>query len=224
MKTDGIAIVSGGMDSVTLAYMLRETTDNLSLVSFDYGQRHRTELRYAEECADDIGARWYLVEMDALGRLLGGSALTDSDVDVPLGHYEEESMKATVVPNRNMIMLSIATGIAVAQGAKFVSTAVHAGDHAIYPDCRPTFIDLVNQTAQIATEGFHAPGFTIDAPFVRMTKAEICQLGDSLGVDWTKTWSCYQGLNIHCGQCGTCVERKEAFEIAGVKDPTVYAV
>jgi 7-cyano-7-deazaguanine synthase len=218
----GVAIVSGGMDSVTLAHYLKETTDDLVLVSFDYGQRHSVELRYAEECADRLDAAWLLVELDTVGALLSGSALTDTSVDVPLGHYESESMKATVVPNRNMIMLSIATGIAVARKANFVATAVHAGDHAIYPDCRPTFIDLMNQTAQIATEGFHAPAFQIVAPFVHMTKAEICSIGDSLDVPWDRTWSCYQGKDRHCGECGTCVERKEAFALADVKDPTTY--
>jgi 7-cyano-7-deazaguanine synthase len=181
-------------------------------------------LRFAQKCADDLEAEFAYIDLTSVGAQLTGSALTDDSVPVPQGHYAAESMKATVVPNRNMIMLSIATGIAVARGASTVSTAVHAGDHAIYPDCRPTFISLMSQTAQIATEGFHAPGFSIEAPFVNMTKAEICQLGADLGVPWENTWSCYEGRALHCGKCGTCVERHEAFMIADVFDPTRYEV
>jgi len=132
-------------------------------------------------------------------------------------------MKATVVPNRNMIMLSIATAVAVVEKANAVYIAVHAGDHAIYPDCRSEFITQCSYTAALATEGFSDPAFTIEAPFIAMTKAEIVKLGDSYDVPWGQTWSCYKGDMWHCGKCGTCVERKEAFEEAGIKDPTVYA-
>jgi 7-cyano-7-deazaguanine synthase len=220
--TKGVAIVSGGMDSVTLAYMLSETTDELLLLSFDYGQRHRKELQYARVCANRLAVGHQIVPMAFMADLLHGSALTTGDVDVPEGHYEAESMKATVVPNRNMIMLSIAVGVAIAERADFVATGVHAGDHYIYPDCRPAFINSINQTAQIATEGFKRPGFSIDAPFVTIGKHDIVKLGATLNVPYEDTWSCYKGGYYHCGVCGTCVERKEAFSLAGVKDPTEY--
>jgi 7-cyano-7-deazaguanine synthase len=211
------------MDSVVLAHMLRDEGDELVIVSFNYGQRHFKELEFAKKCASDLACPWKLIDLTGLNKYLGGSALTDRNVDVPHGHYAALSMKATVVPNRNAIMLSIATGIAVVDQASYVATAVHAGDHAIYPDCRPTFIDLMNQTMQIATEGFHAPHFQISAPFAHMTKAHIVSVGDLHAVDFSQTWSCYEGKMVHCGECGTCVERKEAFGLAGIKDPTEYA-
>ena len=212
------------MDSVTLAYFLSETHqgEELLLVSFDYGQRHRKELSYAEECARALKARWMLVPLN-ITHLLEGSALTDMRVDVPLGHYASESMKQTVVPNRNMVMLSLATAIAVTQKAHTVYAAMHAGDHAIYPDCRPEFIESVSETAKLATEGFARPGFCIAAPFVNKTKTDICKIGHTLNVPWEQTWSCYKGELWHCGKCGTCVERKEAFEEAGLTDPTIYS-
>jgi 7-cyano-7-deazaguanine synthase len=150
--------------------------------------------------------------------------LTDHDRDVPDGHYAEETMKATVVPNRNMIMLSIAVGYAVTvEAGNGVWTGVHSGDHFIYPDCRPQFIQRVNETAKVANEGFMQwlPE-AITAPFLGSTKADICGLGAELGVDFRKTWSCYKGGVIHCGRCGTCVERKEAFRLSEVIDPTEY--
>jgi len=143
---------------------------------------------------------------------------------VPEGHYAAESMKATVVPNRNMIMLSIAAGVALANGYERIATAVHAGDHAIYPDCRPEFIDDMGACLETATEGFWGPHeeSPLYAPYINKSKADIVRIGDGVGVDWTKTWSCYVGEESHCGRCGTCVERKEAFRLAGVEDPTPY--
>jgi len=219
--TKGIAIVSGGMDSVTMAHWLQQYGYDLHLISFDYGQRHVKELQFAEECARDLGVQWDLIDVTGVGKFLTGSALTD-DVVVPDGHYTWDTMKQTVVPNRNMIMLSIATGIAVAEECQLVATAVHTGDHRIYPDCRPAFIASINETAQIATEEFSEPDFEIWAPFVTISKAGIAQLGANLGVDWLKTWSCYKGGEIHCGTCGTCYERREAMKLAGIDDPTPY--
>lgn len=219
-----VALLSGGMDSTTLAYKVRAEADELHLLSFDYGQRHgRRELSHAYSTAQNIGADSYrVVDLSSLRTLLEGSALTDKDVEVPDGHYSEESMAATVVPNRNAIMLSVAVGVAVARKADVVVCAIHAGDHAVYPDCRPEFISAFDEQAVIATEGFHVEGFQVLAPFVHITKADICKLGDTLGVPWEDTWSCYKGGNLHCGRCGTCVERAEAFHLAGVSDPTRY--
>jgi len=219
--THAIAICSGGMDSVTLAYLEAQAYNDLTLVSFNYGQRHKKELNYASQAAKDLDVEWVIVPID-IGYLLAGSALTDPTVDVPFGHYEEESMKLTVVPNRNMIMLSIASGIAVAKGAEAVYIGVHAGDHAIYPDCRPEFIVQCSYTVGLATEGFSHPELHIEAPFVNSTKADIVKIGHALNVPWEKTWSCYLGHDLHCGRCGTCVERREAFQLAGVHDPTEY--
>lgn len=218
-----LAIVSGGMDSATLAAWYREQEGTtLQLVSFDYGQRHSKELEYAARQAARLGVQHDVVDLTALTPHIASSALTSTAIDVPDGHYAEDSMRITVVPNRNAIMLSIATGIAVARGVRVVATGVHAGDHFIYPDCRPDFINRMRGTMQVANEGFAAFDFTIAAPFLYMSKAEIAWQGARLGVDYADTWSCYKGGEFHCGTCGTCVERREAFALAGVDDPTFY--
>jgi 7-cyano-7-deazaguanine synthase len=219
-----VAIVSGGMDSVTLAYLLQEQQHHLHLLSFDYGQRHRKELDYACQCAERIQAPHHVVDLKNLSVLLGGSSLTDSQIDVPDGHYAEETMKITVVPNRNAIMLSIAAGYAVSIQAQGVAAAIHAGDHYIYPDCRPEFAQSFEQMTKLATEGFSDPSFRFLTPFIDKPKAEIVSIGAKLGVPYEETWSCYKGLEFHCGTCGTCVERKEAISLAGVNDPTKYLV
>lgn len=221
-KSTAVAIVSGGMDSVTLAHVLRPLYDSLVIVSVDYGQRHWRELGFAQECADRLGAEWRMVDLQSVGVHLAGSALTDPNVKVPHGHYEEESMRATVVPNRNALLLDIAVAIAVASKAITVATAVHSGDHAIYPDCRPEFIGAFQAMTKLANAGFVAEDFRIEAPFLFLSKAEIVGLGTEMGVPFELTWSCYEGGELHCGKCGTCVERKEAFELAGVPDPTQY--
>lgn len=221
---DTVAIVSGGMDSVTLAYMLREQMphEELLLISFDYGQRHSKELAMAKAAADALDAEHLLIELPALGAQLT-SALTDTSIDVPEGHYAAPTMAATVVPNRNAIMLSIATGIAVARGAYRVVTGVHAGDHFIYPDCRPDFIESMNVAMKFANAGFACGDFRIEAPFVTWSKAEIAAQGADLGVPFaTGTWSCYKGGDVHCGKCGTCVERIEALKLSGIEDHTIY--
>jgi 7-cyano-7-deazaguanine synthase len=218
-----IAIVSGGMDSVTLAYLLTSEGYDLHLLSFDYGQRHRKELEFAARCAGVLGAQHDVVDLSSLTSLLKGSALTDAGVAVPDGHYAHENMKITVVPNRNAMMLSIAFVVAVAEGAAVVGAGIHAGDHAIYPDCRPAFAEAFDAMQRLAVEGFGNPDLHLYTPFVDITKAGIVTIGYRLGVDYARTWSCYKGGEAHCGACGTCVERKEAFELAGVPDPTRYA-
>lgn len=222
---NGVAIVSGGLDSVTMAYALRAAMsddDHLTLVSFDYGQRHARELQCAGLAADRLEARHVLIDIGTLGEVLP-SALTDPGIEVPHGHYAADNMKATVVPNRNAIMLSIATGIAVAEHASFVATAVHAGDHAIYPDCRPEFIAAMTHAMRIANDGFIDTTFQIMAPFVHLSKTDIAAKAAELHVPIEDTWSCYEGGDIHCGACGTCVERREAMRDAGIDDPTPYA-
>ncbi|HEY6414806.1 MAG TPA: 7-cyano-7-deazaguanine synthase QueC [Acidimicrobiales bacterium] len=217
-----VAIVSGGMDSVTLAYHLHDGGYELHLVSFDYGQRHRRELTMAVRAALALDVEHSIVELPITG-LIPTSALT-SDTDVPEGHYAEDNMRITVVPNRNMTMLSVAGAIAVAEEAVFVATANHAGDHFIYPDCRPEFIQACSAALMVGNIGFSAPGFEgIKAPFINISKASIVEIGHGLHVPWADTWSCYQGNEVHCGRCGTCVERAEAFSLAKVEDPTTYA-
>lgn len=222
----GVVVLSGGMDSTVLAYICREQVDDLICVSFDYGQRHRKELTYARITASKLGAVHYIIPMSWLAQTFSSagsqSSLVNPSVDVPDGHYAEETMKQTVVPNRNMIMLSIAGGIAVSAKALYVATGVHAGDHAIYPDCRTPFIDAVDSALVIGNAGFANDALHIYTPFIYSGKERIALLGNTLGVPWLDTWSCYKGGEKHCGTCGTCVERKEAFEMSHVKDPTEY--
>ena len=216
-----VVIVSGGMDSVTLAYLLNSEGYDLHLLSVDYGQRHRKEISYAKRCAERLETAFDIADLSQVGCLLSGSALTD-DVEVPHGHYAAENMAVTVVPNRNAIMLSIAYGVAVARNASLVACAVHAGDHYVYPDCRPQFVEALDAMQRQAVEGFGDPGLRLHTPVVHKTKAEIVEIGTSLGVPYEDTWSCYEGGEIHCGLCGTCNERKEAFQLTNAPDPTKY--
>jgi 7-cyano-7-deazaguanine synthase len=218
MKT--LVICSGGLDSVSLAYMVAAENDLAGLISFDYGQRHRKEVEFAAAAAQQLGVPFDLIDMRHIGQFLSGSALTD-DVDVPDGHYAEETMKATVVPNRNAIMLAIAFGVAAAKGAEAVAAAVHGGDHFIYPDCRPDFIDAFQAMQDRALDGYAS--VKLYTPFVHVPKSAIVTEGAKHGTPFADTWSCYKGGEVHCGRCGTCVERREAFDIAGVEDPTLYA-
>ncbi|MBX4912008.1 MULTISPECIES: 7-cyano-7-deazaguanine synthase QueC [Rhizobium] len=217
MKT--IVVCSGGLDSVSLAHRMAAEEQLIGLVSFDYGQRHRKELDFAAKCAARLAVPHHIIDIAALGGHLSGSALTDN-VDVPDGHYAEETMKATVVPNRNAIMLAIAFGLAAAQKADAVAVAVHGGDHFIYPDCRPGFIDAFQRMQNEALDGYAS--VKLLAPYVEASKAAIVADGAKHGTPFAETWSCYKGGNFHCGRCGTCVERREAFHLAGVADPTEY--
>jgi 7-cyano-7-deazaguanine synthase len=215
-----LAVVSGGLDSVTMAHLLAAEGKLGGLIAFDYGQRHKKELRFAALCAERLGVPHAPVDLTGLTPLLKGSALTDA-VEVPDGHYAALSMKQTIVPNRNAIMLAVAFGAAAARGMDAVATAIHAGDHFIYPDCRPDFADLFERMEKKALDGLW--DIRLLTPFIGISKSEIVRRGAALNVPFAETWSCYKGGEIHCGRCGTCVERREAFALAGVGDPAVYA-
>ena len=218
-----VAVVSGGLDSAVLAHHLRREGWALRLLSFDYGQRHAVELDHARSLAAAMGAPHDVVDLRPAGALLSGSALTDPDVEVPDGHYTDDSMKATVVANRNAIFAMVAVGVAVADGAAGVGLGIHAGDHPLYPDCRPPFVAAAEHLARVANEGFVPTDFAVLAPFLAWSKADIVRRGAELDVPFAAPWSCYKGGAVHCGTCGTCVERREAFELAGVPDPTEYS-
>ena len=213
---DSVIIVSGGLDSITLLYDKAETI--ALAVSFDYGQNHGAkELPFAAHHCRKLGIPHITILLSFMHRYFKSSLLDGAEA-IPEGHYAEENMKSTVVPFRNGIMLAIATGIAESHGLKRVYIANHGGDHTIYPDCRPDFIQAMDGAATAGT----FVNVRIEAPYTNITKADIVRRGTALGVDYSKTWSCYKGSDVHCGKCGTCVERKEAFLEAGVKDPTEY--
>ncbi|MCK5932299.1 MAG: 7-cyano-7-deazaguanine synthase QueC [Fulvimarina manganoxydans] len=212
-------VCSGGLDSVSLAHILASKGNLARIVSFDYGQRHRKELEFARAAAERLSVNFHLVDLSRLGAALTGSALTDA-IDVPDGHYAEETMRVTIVPNRNAIMLTIAFGIAAAKGDDTVAAAVHGGDHFIYPDCRPEFTDAFAAMQRAALDGYAE--IALHVPFVHRTKADIVREGARAETPFAETWSCYKGGDRHCGRCGTCVERREAFHLAGVDDPTSY--
>ena len=214
-----LVVCSGGLDSVTLAWKVHKESKLELLVSFDYGQRHVKELDCAASCATELGVAHEIIDLRGVGQCLSGSSLTD-DIPVPDGHYAASNMAATVVPNRNAIMLTIAFGIAAAHQYDRVAAAVHGGDHFIYPDCRPKFVDAFNLMQTSALEGIG--DILTYTPFLNLSKSDIVKEGNLLGVPFAKTWSCYKGGDTHCGRCGTCVERQEAFALSRVVDPTTY--
>jgi 7-cyano-7-deazaguanine synthase len=217
-----VVIASGGLDSTTLAYMLHAKGSRVALLSFDYGQRHRRELVYAVEAARTLNVPHDQVDLRGLRWLLAPSALTDPEIAVPDGHYTADSMRATVVPNRNALMLEIAVAFAIAHHCDAVAFGAHAGDHAIYPDCRQEFIEAFSRSTHLANEGLLPTSFRVLTPFLSEDKAAIVTIGAKHGVPFDRTWSCYRGEALHCGTCGTCTERREAFTKAGVADPTEY--
>jgi 7-cyano-7-deazaguanine synthase len=214
-----VTLLSGGLDSSTLLASLVASGERPVAISFDYGQRHTVELTAARMIAGFYDVPHQVVDISDVNKLLKGSALTDPTVEVPEGHYAAENMRITVVPNRNAMMLSVATAWAVSLGAKAVYFAAHAGDHAIYPDCREPFVTAFQEAMQ---RGNDVPDFRIQSPFVHMTKAQILSLGLGLKVPYEHTWSCYNGTASACGKCGTCVERLEAFYENGAEDPLIY--
>jgi 7-cyano-7-deazaguanine synthase len=211
-------LLSGGMDSVTALYDALLSHRVVAALSFDYGAKHNArELPFAAEHAAAAHVPHHVVPLGFMNDLFC-SDLLQSGGDVPDGHYEEESMKRTVVPFRNGIMLAIAAGVAESAGADGVVIAAHAGDHAIYPDCREPFMKAMGQAMERGTY----PGIQLLRPFITLDKTGIARRGAELGVEYARTWSCYKGGEIHCGTCGTCVERREAFLLSGLQDPTVY--
>ena len=216
---NALLICSGGFDSVTLAYRLAAENALGALLTFDYGQRHRKEIDAARLAAERLEVPHLVMDIASIGSQLSGSALTD-DIAVPHGHYSEANMKLTVVPNRNAIMLTIAFGVASARGFDSVALAVHGGDHFIYPDCRPDFIQLFGQMQAKALDG--VAEVALSAPYVNADKTEIARDAARFTVPVADTGSWYEGGWIHCGRCGTCVERIEAMAQACVADPTPY--
>ena len=212
-----VLVYSGGLDSTVLLYHLRAEGHEVRCLGIDYGQRHKRELEAAAAICRQVGTEYRVADLRTLRPLLAGSALTD-DVAVPEGHYTDETMKQTVVPNRNMIMLAVAIGWAVSLKCDAVAYAAHAGDHTIYPDCRPEFADAMDKVAALCD---WRP-IRVVRPFVEKSKADLVRIGAGLGVPFERTWSCYKGGEYHCGRCGTCVERREAFATASVADPTRY--
>ncbi len=215
-----VVLVSGGMDSVTALYHAAQDHEIVAALSFDYGSKHNhRELPFAAWHCEKLGVRHQVVNLLFINELFQ-SDLLRSGGDIPEGHYEADSMKQTVVPFRNGILLSIAAGYAESAGAGGLVIAAHSGDHAIYPDCREEFMRPMAEAIEAGTYA----DLKIIRPFIDQRKEEIAAIGADLGIDFSQTWSCYKGGEEHCGKCGTCVERKEAFEIAGVVDPTVYEV
>jgi 7-cyano-7-deazaguanine synthase len=224
-----VAIVSGGLDSTTMLYYILQHVcepDEVLALTFNYGQKHLIELQYARHTCEKLGVR----QIELTLPMLPGSALTDADKQVPKLDYSVETQKLTVVPNRNMVFLSIAASYAIAHGAKQVCYAAHRNDEAVYPDCRIEFIRKLNAAL---LEGNYET-VTVYAPFIHDSKVDIVTIGKWLGVPFEDTWSCYDPVkvdrevsllntHVHCGVCGTCRERRLAFEKAGVVDPTVYA-
>lgn len=213
---DSLIIVSGGMDSIT---MLHEYADRIALaVTFDYGANHsQKEIPFAKLHCQRLGIRHLVIPLEFMHQYFKSSLLEGGDA-IPEGHYADENMKSTVVPFRNGIMLSIAAGIAESNGLKHVMIANHFGDHSIYPDCTSPFIQSMSEAISNGTYEH----LSIIAPYTGISKTEIARHGKALGIDYAETWSCYKGLDKHCGKCGTCVERKEALADAGIVDTTEY--
>jgi len=212
-----VVIYSGGMDSFTVLNRALKDGKEVYALTFDYGQKHVKEIDYARAVCQELNIEHKVIDITAINQLLAGSSLTD-DIEIPEGHYEEESMKSTVVPNRNMILLSLAVGYAVSKEASQVYYGAHSGDHAIYPDCRPEFVQKMSDVCQIAN---YEP-VKIYCPYLDNDKIEILTDGLKMGLDYGKSWTCYNGREKACGKCGACQERLEAFEKNNVTDPLPY--
>ncbi|MEM5553184.1 7-cyano-7-deazaguanine synthase QueC [Pseudoalteromonas neustonica] len=212
-----VVIYSGGMDSFTVLNKALQQGHDVYALSFDYGQRHVKELKVAANVCEKLNVPHKIVDISAINQLIGGSSLTD-DIEVPEGHYEAENMKSTIVPNRNMILLSLAVGYAVSLKASQVYYGAHSGDHAIYPDCRPEFVQKMDDVCRIA----NYDAVEIFSPYLNNTKIDILTDGIKMGLDYSQTWTCYNGREKACGKCGACQERLEAFTLNNITDPIEY--
>lgn len=216
--TATVVIYSGGMDSYTVLHRALREGLEVHALSFDYGQRHARELDVATHVCRQLGIPHQVVDIRAIHGLIDNSALTNADQAMPTGDYADDNLRATVVPNRNMILLSLAIAKAVNIGAGRVDYGAHGGDHVLYPDCRPEFVDAMNHVAGIA----NFEHVTLHAPYLYSSKADILRDGLSMGLDYQHTWTCYEGRALACGQCGSCRERLEAFAANNVLDPLAY--
>ena len=213
---DSVIITSGGMDSITMLYEYR---DHIALaITFDYGStQNGRERQWAITHCQRLGIKHIIIRLDFMKQYFKSSLLESAEA-IPDGAYDDESMKSTVVPFRNGIMLAIACGIAESNGLKRVMIANHAGDHAIYPDCRAEFVNAMSGAMQAGTY----ENIEVFAPYSNITKADIARHGAALGIDYAETYSCYKGREHHCGTCGTCTERRQALREAGITDNTIY--
>ena len=214
---DSLIVYSGGLDSTTLLYEYR---DRIALaISFHYGSNHNDrEIHFAKLHCERLGIPHMVVRLPFIKNFFRSSLLEGADA-IPEGNYDDDNMRSTVVPFRNGIMLSIAAGMAENNKLQYIMLANHAGDHTIYPDCRPEFVEAFDRAAEAGTFN----GVRLLSPYCHMTKADIARRGKELGIDYSETWSCYKGEDVHCGRCGTCVERREALAEAGIEDTTEYA-
>jgi 7-cyano-7-deazaguanine synthase len=212
-----VVIYSGGMDSFTVLNRALKDGKEVYALSFDYGQRHVKELEFASHVCIKLKVSHKTIDISAINQLLAGSSLTDN-IDIPEGHYEADNMKSTVVPNRNMVLLSMAVAYAVSVGAGQVYYGAHSGDHAIYPDCRPEFVQKMNDVCLIA----NYESVEIFSPYLEVDKAAILTDGIAMGLDYSNTWTCYNGREKACGKCGACQERLEAFKENDAIDPLPY--
>ncbi len=222
MNKKAVVIASGGIDSSTLLF--KTVTENYETyaLTFIYGQKHKREIESAKWICERLKVSHKILDLSVLKEILTGSALTDSSIaipEVPADVSFYDTLKATIVPNRNSIFLSIAIGYAVSTGANRVLFGAHYSDRGIYPDCRPEFVEAFESAERLATDN---PDLTVNAPFAHMDKSDIVKLGSELGVPYQKTWSCYKGDELQCGVCSSCRERKRAFTQSGVSDPTSY--
>ncbi len=213
----GLIILSGGLDSTTLMHYLASKKYALKAISFDYGQKHDREIECAKWQCKSLNIPHEIISLDFINQCFNSSLLQSGET-IPEGHYEDENMKSTVVPNRNMILISIAAGYAISHNIENIFYGAHSGDHTIYPDCRPKFITSLQKTLKLCDW----QNINLKAPFQNMDKAEIVKIGNDLNIDFTQTQTCYNGAEKACGKCGSCVERLEAFHLNNLEDPLTY--
>ena len=222
MNKKAVVVLSGGLDSTTLCYHLHALGYALTCVSFNYGQKQNKELESAALIAKELIADHHIINLSFMQQYLQASSLVNDQISNPKEEYKRENMLITVVPNRNTMMLSLAWTVACDTNAEILAYGPHKGDNYVYADCRPDFVSALNLALRLGTIDSRNEELQLIAPFINMTKAEIVKYGETLKVPFANTWSCYDGLDIHCGKCGTCMQRRQAFITANVVDPTIY--